>query len=45
MQEETAQSAIDTFISAFNASDDTYVTTLLAQALTSDVILWGPLGR
>ncbi|MEH6374251.1 nuclear transport factor 2 family protein [Streptomyces sp. KLMMK] len=45
MQEETAQCAIDTFISAFNASDDTYVTTLLAQALTSDVILWGPLGR
>ncbi|MFJ4772652.1 nuclear transport factor 2 family protein [Streptomyces uncialis] len=45
MQEETAQSAIDTFISAFNASNDTYVTSLLSQALTSDVILWGPLGR
>ncbi|MFJ7421905.1 nuclear transport factor 2 family protein [Streptomyces uncialis] len=45
MQEEAAQSAIDTFISAFNASDDSYVTALLSQALTSDVILWGPLGR
>ncbi|MFD7552709.1 MULTISPECIES: nuclear transport factor 2 family protein [unclassified Streptomyces] len=45
MQEETAQSAIDTFVSAFNASDDTYVTALLSQALTPDVILWGPLGR
>ncbi|MFJ4688059.1 nuclear transport factor 2 family protein [Streptomyces sp. NPDC088789] len=45
MQEETAQSAIDTFLSAFNASDDRYVTGLLAQALTPDVILWGPLGR
>ncbi|MGK5549688.1 nuclear transport factor 2 family protein [Streptomyces sp. URMC 127] len=45
MQEETAQGAIDTFISAFNASDDRYVTSLLAQALTPDVILWGPLGR
>ncbi|MEU8461633.1 nuclear transport factor 2 family protein [Streptomyces sp. NPDC029003] len=45
MQEETARSAIDTFISAFNASDDSYVTALLSQALTSDVIFWGPLGR
>lgn len=45
MQEETARSAIDTFISAFNASDDSYVTALLSQALTSDVVLWGPLGR
>lgn len=42
---ETAQSAIDTFISAFNASDDSYVTALLSQALTSDVVFWGPLGR
>ncbi|BFP54502.1 hypothetical protein SCMC78_43090 [Streptomyces sp. CMC78] len=45
MQETTARSAIDTFISAFNASDDSYVTALLAQALTSDVVFWGPLGR
>ncbi|MFC8368474.1 MULTISPECIES: hypothetical protein [unclassified Streptomyces] len=45
MHEETAQSAIDTFISAFNASDDSYVTGLLSQALTSDVVFWGPLGR
>ncbi|MFE1794697.1 nuclear transport factor 2 family protein [Streptomyces sp. NPDC059517] len=45
MPEETAQSAIDTFISAFNASSDTYVIGLLSQALTSDVVLWGPLGR
>ncbi|GAA3415038.1 hypothetical protein GCM10018952_37960 [Streptosporangium vulgare] len=30
MQEETARSAIDTFISAFNASDDSYVTALLS---------------
>lgn len=45
MQVETAQSAIDTFVSAFNASEDSYVTALLSQALTSDVILWGPLGR
>ncbi|MFJ4798587.1 nuclear transport factor 2 family protein [Kitasatospora purpeofusca] len=45
MQEETAQSAIDTFISAFNASDDSYVPALLSQALTSDVVFWGPLGR
>ncbi|MFD7509847.1 nuclear transport factor 2 family protein [Streptomyces sp. NPDC059853] len=45
MQEETARSAIDTFISAFNTSDDSYVTALLSQALTTDVVLWGPLGR
>ncbi|CAL9553988.1 hypothetical protein SUDANB145_04481 [Streptomyces sp. enrichment culture] len=45
MHEEAAQSAIDTFISAFNASDDSYVTELLSQALTSDVVFWGPLGR
>ncbi|MEU2284598.1 nuclear transport factor 2 family protein [Streptomyces sp. NPDC013178] len=45
MQEETAQSAIDTFISAFNASEDSYVTSLLSQALAPDVTLWGPLGR
>ncbi|MGW2844466.1 hypothetical protein ACWC5G_05705, partial [Streptomyces sp. NPDC001274] len=38
MQDETACSAIDTFISAFNASDDSYVTDLLSQALTSDVV-------
>ncbi|MEV5269404.1 nuclear transport factor 2 family protein, partial [Streptomyces werraensis] len=42
MHADTAQSAIDTFISAFNASDDAYVTSLLSQALTSDVVLWGP---
>lgn len=40
-----ARSAIDTFVSAFNASDDNYVTSLLSQALTSDVVFWGPLGR
>ncbi len=45
MQEEIARSAIDTFISAFNASDDSHVTALLSQALTSDVVFWGPLGR
>lgn len=45
MQVETAESAIDTFVSAFNASEDSYVTALLSQALTSDVTLWGPLGR
>lgn len=45
MHADTAQSAIDTFVSAFNASDDAYVTSLLSQALTSDVVLWGPLGR
>ncbi|KAA6214371.1 nuclear transport factor 2 family protein [Streptomyces albofaciens JCM 4342] len=45
MQEETAQSAIDTFLSAFNAPDDSRVTALLAQALTSDVVFYGPLGR
>ncbi|MFI1191604.1 nuclear transport factor 2 family protein [Streptomyces californicus] len=45
MQEETAQSAIDTFLSAFNALDDRYVIELLSQALTSDVVFWGPLGR
>lgn len=45
MQEETARSAIDTFISAFNASDDGCVTALLSQALTTDVVFWGPLGR
>ncbi|MET8830808.1 nuclear transport factor 2 family protein [Streptomyces sp. NPDC004610] len=45
MQEETAQFAIDTFLSAFNASDDSYVPGLLAQALTPDVLLFGPLGR
>ncbi|MET8945776.1 nuclear transport factor 2 family protein [Streptomyces sp. NPDC004542] len=28
-----------------NASDDDYVTALLSQALTSDVVFWGPLGR
>ncbi len=45
MQEDTARSAIDTFLSAFNALDDSYVTPLLSQALTSDVVFWGPLGR
>ncbi|GAA4942121.1 hypothetical protein GCM10023238_04930 [Streptomyces heliomycini] len=45
MQEETARSAVDTFISAFNASDDSCVTALLSQALTSGVVFWGPLGR
>ncbi|WP_327236198.1 nuclear transport factor 2 family protein [Streptomyces sp. NBC_01317] len=45
MQEETARAAIDTFISAFNALEDSYVTALLSQALTSDVVFWGPLGR
>jgi hypothetical protein len=45
MHDETARSAIDTFVSAFNASDDGYVTGLLSQALTSDVVFWGPLGR
>src|SRR5690606_18113172 len=45
MQEETARSAIDTFISAFNASDAGCVTALLSQALTTDVVFWGPLGR
>ncbi|MDN0198347.1 nuclear transport factor 2 family protein [Streptomyces sp. S.PNR 29] len=45
MLEEAAQSAIDMFLSAFNASDDGYVTALLSQALTSDVVFWGPLGR
>ncbi len=45
MHADAAQSAIDTFVSAFNASDDAYVTSLLSQALTSDVVLWGPLGR
>ncbi|MGA5700617.1 nuclear transport factor 2 family protein [Peterkaempfera bronchialis] len=45
MQEETARFAIDTFISAFSASNDSYVTALLSQALTSDVVFWGPLGR
>ncbi|WP_328913856.1 MULTISPECIES: nuclear transport factor 2 family protein [unclassified Streptomyces] len=45
MQEKAAQSAIDLFIAAFNASADSYVTELLSQALTPDVIFWGPLGR
>lgn len=45
MQEETARTAIDTFISAFNASDDRDVTGLLSRSLTSDVVFWGPLGR
>ncbi|GAA4219569.1 nuclear transport factor 2 family protein [Actinocatenispora rupis] len=45
MHEETARSAIDRFISAFNASDDSRATALLSQALTSDVVFWGPLGR
>ncbi|MCM2424059.1 nuclear transport factor 2 family protein [Streptomyces sp. RKAG293] len=45
MQEEPAQTAIDTFVSAFNASADSYVTELLVRALTPDVVFWGPLGR
>nr|BFD87436.1 hypothetical protein StreXyl84_68370 [Streptomyces sp. Xyl84] len=45
MQEETARSAIDMFLSAFNASHDSYVPALLSQALTPDVVFWGPLGR
>ncbi|MEW2291094.1 nuclear transport factor 2 family protein [Streptomyces sp. NPDC006743] len=45
MQEETARSAIDMFLSSFNASHDRYVPALLSQALTSDVVFWGPLGR
>ncbi|MGW8848134.1 nuclear transport factor 2 family protein [Streptomyces xiamenensis] len=45
MTEEAARSAIDTFISAFNTSDDSHVAALLSQALTTDVVFWGPLGR
>ncbi|MFD7813033.1 nuclear transport factor 2 family protein [Streptomyces sp. NPDC059785] len=45
MREHSAQEAIDLFLSAFNASSDTYVTELLSQALTSDVVFWGPFGR
>ncbi|MFF9405781.1 nuclear transport factor 2 family protein [Streptomyces anandii] len=45
MDEAAAQSAIDMFVSAFNAADDRYVTELLSQALTADVVFWGPLGR
>lgn len=45
MQEEAARSAIDMFTSAFNAPNEIHVTSLLAQALTSDVVFWGPLGR
>ncbi|POX58059.1 hypothetical protein C3492_40040 [Streptomyces sp. Ru62] len=45
MLEEAAQSAIDMFLSAFNARDDGQVISLLSQALTSDVVFWGPLGR
>ncbi|MGR6971677.1 nuclear transport factor 2 family protein [Streptomyces cynarae] len=45
MQEEAAESAIDMFLSAFNARDDDQVIALLSQALTSDVVFWGPLGR
>ncbi|MBH5338117.1 nuclear transport factor 2 family protein [Streptomyces pactum] len=45
MQEDTAESAIDTFLSAFNVSDDNYVVPLLSRALTPDVVFWGPLGR
>ncbi|KMS89917.1 MULTISPECIES: hypothetical protein [Streptomyces] len=45
MLEEAAQSAIDMFLSAFNAREDGQVISLLSQALTSDVVFWGPLGR
>ncbi|NUW32642.1 nuclear transport factor 2 family protein [Nonomuraea sp. SMC257] len=45
MREEAAQAAIDMFLSAFNVSDDDHMTPLLSQALTSDVVFWGPLGR
>ncbi|NBM21237.1 nuclear transport factor 2 family protein [Streptomyces sp. GC420] len=45
MREHTAQGAIDIFLSAFNASTDAYVTDLISQALTPDVVFWGPLGR
>lgn len=45
MHEENAQTAIDTFMSAFNAADDLHVTELLCQALTPDITFWGPLGR
>ena len=40
MQEDTAQSSIEKFISAFNASDDSYVTELISQELTSEVVFW-----
>ncbi|MGW2461108.1 nuclear transport factor 2 family protein [Streptomyces sp. NPDC001761] len=45
MLEESAQSAIDMFLSAFNAREDGQVISLLSQALTPDVVFWGPLGR
>ena len=45
MQAETSEDAVDTFLAAFNASNSAYVTELLARALTSDVVFWGPLGR
>lgn len=45
MQETWAQSAIDSFIAAFNAASDDHVPELLTRALTADVVFWGPFGR
>jgi hypothetical protein len=45
MQVEPGEDAVDTFLAAFNASNQVYVTELLSRALTQDVVFWGPLGR
>lgn len=45
MQLEPGEDAVDTFLAAFNASNQAYVTELLSRALTQDVVFWGPLGR
>lgn len=45
MQVEPGEDAVDTFLAAFNASHQAYVTELLSRALTQDVVFWGPLGR
>ncbi|GGO47817.1 hypothetical protein GCM10012287_21350 [Streptomyces daqingensis] len=45
MQAEPSEDAVDLFLAAFNASSPAYVTELLASAVTSDIVFWGPLGR
>ncbi|SCK33413.1 nuclear transport factor 2 family protein [Streptomyces sp. WMMB 322] len=45
MQVEPGEDAVDTFLAAFNAPNQAYVTELLSRALTQDVVFWGPLGR
>ncbi|MFG2196759.1 nuclear transport factor 2 family protein [Streptomyces sp. NPDC048639] len=44
MEDEATRDAIDMFFAAINTSNSVRTSEFLAQALTSDVEFWGPLG-